>query len=294
MSDPAAEPRLGDDDLAAVDAIVAAADERMAGLYPGPSAGRQPVHTVYVPADKVTPDLTTQWGAAARATLDRHAPTAARFSAALGLSDEDTYALTSEGGWDRLLAKLDAEPIEDLRIDVEDGYGTRSDDDEDQHAVRAARALADMHTSGVAPPFCGIRFKSLDAATRRRGIRTLDLVIGTLFEAGGLPPGWVLTLPKVTSIEQVQAMVELCARLARNAAENNKQRLAGFLCRSKTFGQVVIDPCIQRPKVGKIIAYQLVTRLGRLRRQVRSKNARSDYVTNQRLQDIDHSNIPPG
>ena len=31
----------------------------------------------------------------------------------------------------RVLAKLEREPIEDLRIDFEDGYGTRGDDAED-------------------------------------------------------------------------------------------------------------------------------------------------------------------
>ncbi len=68
---------------------------------------------------------------------------------------------------------------------------------------------------GVAPPFLGIRFKSLEGATRRRGLRSLDLVLGALLDAGPLPAGWVVTLPKVTSVDQVRAFVDVCERLER-------------------------------------------------------------------------------
>jgi len=207
-------PRLGEGDLAALDAIVAPADERMARLYPGDDGRRQPVHTVYVPADKVTADITRRWGAEARASLDQHAPTPQAFADALGLPFHmDGYALARDGVWTSVLHKLETEPMEDLRIDLEDGYGTREDEVEDRDVVAAARALVEAAERGVAPPYCGIRFKSFEAATRRRGLRTLDLFLGTLLEAGDLPDGWVVTLPKVTSVEQVQAMVEACVRL---------------------------------------------------------------------------------
>ena len=204
---------LKEEDLAAVDAIVAPADERTARLYPGDSVGRQPVHTVYVPADEVSEDLSAQWGTRARAALDDHAPTPLAFAQALALADDEGHDLDHNGIWARVLDKLAREPIEDLRIDLEDGYGVRDNDTEDQDAVASARALAAAVSSGEAPPFCGIRFKALEAATRRRGIRTLDLVLGTLLEHGGLPDGFVVTLPKVTSLEQVEAMVEVCVRL---------------------------------------------------------------------------------
>ena len=101
------------------------------------------------------------------------------------------------------------EPVEDLRIDLEDGYRGHPAADEDAHAVAAVRALA----GGDAPPYWGVRFKSFEAATRARGLRTLDLVLGTALERGPLPDGFRLTLPKVTSVEQVLAMVETCERL---------------------------------------------------------------------------------
>jgi citrate lyase beta subunit len=207
------EPRLGEADLAAIDAIVAPADERAARLYPGDDGARQPVHTVYVPADRMHAGLVPEWGRAARGLLERHASDSAAFATALRLSEDEGGTLTSRGGWERLLAKLDTEPIEDLRIDLEDGYGVRDDHTEDHDAVAAVQALAAAVNAGQAPPFSGVRFKSLEAATRRRGLRTLDLVIGALVEAGGIPDGWVVTLPKVTSLEQVEAMVETCTRL---------------------------------------------------------------------------------
>ena len=213
MSPADPSPRLGEDDLSALDAIVAPADERMARLYPGDDGRRQPVHTVYVPADRFTPDLARRWGDEARRSLDEHAPTPQAFAEALRLSEPQADNLAMDGVWDAVLRKLDTEPIEDLRIDLEDGYGGRDDDVEDRDTVAAARGLVAAVEAGLAPPYCGIRFKSLEAATRRRGLRTLDLFVGTLLEAGDLPDDFVVTLPKVTSVEQVHAMVEGCARL---------------------------------------------------------------------------------
>jgi citrate lyase beta subunit len=106
---------------------------------------------------------------------------------------------------DRVVAKLRREPIEDLRIDFEDGYGHHPDFDEDSAARAAARFLASAPT-----PFFGIRCKSLDEHTRRRAIRTLDVFLDAL---GPVP--FVVTLPKVSAPEQVAAMVVLCGRLER-------------------------------------------------------------------------------
>lgn len=208
-------PRLGESDLADLDAMVEPADERMARLYPGDDGHRQPVHTVYVPADRFTADLTQRWGAAARRTLDAHAPTPQAFAEVLDLGRLESYPLAMDGVWPQVLHKLETEPIEDLRIDLEDGYGVRDDDTEDRDVVVAARALVEAAGLGTAPPYCGIRFRSLEAATRRRGLRTLDLFLGALLEAGDLPAGWVVTVPKVTSVEQVHAMVEACSRLEK-------------------------------------------------------------------------------
>jgi citrate lyase beta subunit len=169
-----------------LDRRLAASDAARAAAYPGEPAGRQPVHTVYVPADRVRPGVVAEWGAAALAAID----------------GVDLAGITGldPGVLPRVRAKLAAEPIEDLRVDAEDGYrGT----DEDAAVLAAAAAVA-----GEPLPFVGIRARSLEPATRRRAVRTLDLFCGAL-------PGreLLVTLPKVTDTDQVEAMVGVLAAL---------------------------------------------------------------------------------
>jgi hypothetical protein len=202
------EPRLREDVLQAVDAVLAESDDALLRRYPGDPGGRQPVHTVYVPADKVSDALSQEWGAAAEESLRLHAPDAAAMATATGL---DRNAVADV--WPLVLAKLDREPVEDLRVDLEDGYGNRGDETEDRDAAAAAAALGKAVAAGTAPPYVGLRFKSLEAPTRRRGLRSLDLFLGSLLDAGPLPEGFVLTSPKVTSVEQVTAMVLVCGAL---------------------------------------------------------------------------------
>lgn len=188
--------------------MLAETDAELASRYPGERPGRQPVHTCYVPADAFEPDLPAQWGRRAIAELERSAPGASSFADAMGLPRE--LAAQVRG---RVLAKLAAEPVEDLRLDFEDGYGERGDAAEDRDAELAAARLAAAAGAGTAPPFTGLRCKSLERATRRRGVQTVDIFLSTLAGAGGLPGGFVLTLPKVTSASQVSAMCLLCERL---------------------------------------------------------------------------------
>lgn len=186
--------------LAEIDALLASTDQLLATNYPGDDGSRQPVHTVYVPADRYTPSLPAQWGEQALAAADAHGGLGA-LSALLGQDAAVAAAVVP-----RVLAKLEVEPIEDLRLDFEDGYGNRSDDTEDADALAAVAAVTAAVSAGVAPPFIGIRFKCFEAATRARGLRTLDLFVSGLVGAGELPTGLVLTLPKVTTVAQVQAM----------------------------------------------------------------------------------------
>jgi citrate lyase beta subunit len=202
-----------------VETALAAVDADLAARYPGEPGSRQPVHTVYVPADALaaTPvgDLVRDWGSRAAALLDRHAPDAAALAAVTG-RPADRLA---EEVYERVRAKLVREPVEDLRIDFEDGYGPRPDAEEDAAAVHAARSVAAAVADGSAPPYVGIRMKCLEAAVRSRGIRTLDLFLTELLAAGGgrLPDGLVLTLPKVSYTEQVAAMVRLVEGFERAA-----------------------------------------------------------------------------
>jgi citrate lyase beta subunit len=193
-----------------VGASLAGVDAELARRYPGDPGTRQPVHTVYVPGDVFHVGTVRSWGDQALAALDEHAPDATAFARVLELPEglgADVY--------ERVRAKLRREPVEDLRIDFEDGYGRRPDDEEDAAAARAARLVAKAVADGTAPPCIGIRIKCMEAAVRDRGIRTLDIFLTGLMEAGGLPEGLMLTLPKVTFPEQVAAMAKLCAEFEK-------------------------------------------------------------------------------
>ncbi|MFF8787684.1 DUF6986 family protein [Streptomyces sp. NPDC015125] len=196
-----------------IGAALAQVDADLARRYPGDPGTRQPVHTVYVPGDVVAAGTVRSWGDQALAALDEHAPDAGALAVVLGIPD----ALAVEVH-DRVRAKLTREPVEDLRIDFEDGYGPRPDAEEDEAAARAAALVAAAYRGGTtrpeagggtAAPYTGIRMKCMEAAVRDRGIRTLDIFLTGLMQAGGLPDGLVLTLPKVTYAEQVTAMVRL-------------------------------------------------------------------------------------
>jgi citrate lyase beta subunit len=184
--------------LAGVAQRLSEVDAARAARYPGDAGGRQPVHTCYVPADVVADDLPVQWGAAALAALEEYAPGPLAFADVLGLP-----GALAETVHEKVVAKLATEPVEDLRIDFEDGYGVQPDTVEDEDVVRCA-GLAGVMTV----PWVGIRFKSFEYF--ERGIRTLDLFLTQL---AVLPDGLTLTFPKVTAVEQVAALVDLLALL---------------------------------------------------------------------------------
>lgn len=195
----------------ALDEALAGVDAAYAAAYPGSDGSRQPVHTVYVPAHLYDAGTVARWGAEALDVLGNHLDGPADLATVTGIEPELAEAVLP-----LVQAKLRHEPIEDLRIDFEDGF-TRPDvpdherdDDEDAHVARAAAALA---ADPAATPFVGFRFKSFEAATRRRGLRTLDAFVALLNEKASLPEGFVVTLPKVTAPEQVAAMVTVCEHL---------------------------------------------------------------------------------
>lgn len=198
--------RIGDE----LDERLAAADAALAAQFPGDRPGRQPIHTVYVPADRYRRTLCADWSTEATATLDAHRPT---FAALVGEHGADADDVD-----DRVRRKLATEPIEDVRIDFEDGYGTPGDEVEDRHATDAARELAASVQVGRAPPFFGIRIKCLEAPTRRRAVRTLVTVVSELVAAQVRLDRFVITLPKATSVDQIAAMVHVCVQIEQAMA----------------------------------------------------------------------------
>src|SRR5215207_7854146 len=220
------------------------ANEEFTRHYPGETGHRQPVHTVYGGAHLFKADSTRRLGTLAQRSLDQFAPDFFTFARALDLpgSDElpDTFEEATDlisllkndperarnekkGAWlartiySRVTEKLQREPVEDFRIDFEDGYGNRPDQEEDGHAVSAATETANGSKNGTLPPFIGIRIKPFNEELRARSFRTLDIFVSTLVELnkGRLPDNFVVTLPKITIPEQVSTLAALLTQLEK-------------------------------------------------------------------------------
>ncbi|MFQ6393739.1 DUF6986 family protein [Nocardia sp. KC 131] len=173
-------------------------DSELRMRYPGPDGRSQPIHTAYVPADRISADTPVEWGNAATELLDRHHDMLAEL--------DSTQSLPA------VRERLQRNPIQDLRIDFEDGYGFRSDDEEDKAADTAGTVLAALAEQSSGPVSFGIRTKGLAGTERRRALRTLELVLDA---AGGVPAGFVFTVPKIRAAAQVSALVALAEGFER-------------------------------------------------------------------------------
>jgi citrate lyase beta subunit len=189
-----------------------------ARTYPGDRPTRQPVHTVYGGAQLFKAETTRRLGELAARSLATYARDPAELARGLGLRTGGALDDRALGAiYARVVAKLAREPVEDFRIDFEDGFGARPDAEEDATAIAAARETARGLREGLLPPFIGIRIKSFGEEWKHRGARTLELFLDTLLgDSGGrLPDGFVVTLPKVTVAEQPRTLVRLFELLER-------------------------------------------------------------------------------
>src|SRR2546430_78445 len=203
---------LSDDDIRRATAPLDTALAAFAQRFPGDSPARQPVHTVYGGAQLFKSDTPKKLGALALRALDEHAPDGRTFASAIGLDPAQAETVY----W-RVIEKLRREPVEDFRIDFEDGYGNRADAEEDGHAASAAVEVAQSFATKNLPPFIGIRIKPLNEDLRVRGIRTLDIFVTTLLQKmdGKLPDNFVITVPKVQIPAHVTAAIRLFEILER-------------------------------------------------------------------------------
>ncbi len=248
---------LSDSSLHDLTARLAEANNAFAVIYRGETGKRQPVHTVYGGAHLFKSDSAARLGALARRSLDQFAPDFIVFAKAIGLpgaerlpestdeddglrvdleNNSDTVRQKNKTAWlahtiyNRVNEKLRREPVEDFRIDFEDGYGNRPDEEEDGHAAAAAAEVAEGMLNSTLPPFIGIRIKPFTEELRARSMRTLDVFVSTLVQKSGgkLPDNFVVTLPKITIPEQVSALAEMFASLEQALATLSRAR---SLCR---------------------------------------------------------------
>jgi citrate lyase beta subunit len=211
---------------------------------------RQPVHVVYGGAHLFKSDTPNKLGRIALRSLNEYAPDFAEFARAMWLREADTLpiypdvvleldarlrenadAVKAENhpawfAWtiyQKTIAKLETEAVEDIRIDFEDGYGFRSDDEEDGHAVSASTELAKAFDGKTLPPFCGFRIKSFAPETYHRAVRTLDIFMSNLLEqiGGQLPDNFVIALPKVNHADEVAALAKLLADIEKHSGLDN-------------------------------------------------------------------------
>jgi hypothetical protein len=213
------------------------ANLKFQATYPGDKPDRQPVHTVYGGANLFKSDTCIKMGDIALKSLQTYAPDFVALAKVLKLDgyeflphdQKDIERLTRnldnlgeekrkrEKAWlsysvyKKIIQKLSSEPVEDFRIDFEDGFGNRPDEEEDSTAITAANELAIGMTNKTISPFIGIRIKPFTEDLKNRGVRTLDLFLTTLLSKtnGKLPENFIVMLPKVTIAEQMKTMVRL-------------------------------------------------------------------------------------
>ena len=206
-------------------------------IYPGDKPDRQAVHTVYGGANLFKSDTCIKMGGIALKNLQTYSPDfitlakVLKFEGCDKLPDDEKKAdklikkLNKMEGVERrqhpawlsytvytkIIEKLKKEAVEDFRIDFEDGFGNRPDEEEDATAVNAANELAEGMVNKTISPFIGIRIKPFTEDLKSRGVRTMDIFLTTLLEktGGKLPANFIVMLPKVTIPEQVTTMVRL-------------------------------------------------------------------------------------
>lgn len=205
-------PTLTPSDLEPIIAELTAANHSFAKRYPGESNRRQAVHVVYGGAHLFKADSAQKLGALALRSLEEYAPDSDSLNEALGVPWSRTFASTI---YERVVAKLEREPVEDFRLDFEDGYGNRLDSEEDAHAASSAEEVAAGIKAGTLPPFIGVRIKPFSEDLRARSMRTLDIFVTTLVakSGGALPGNFVITIPKVQLASHVTAATKVCSAL---------------------------------------------------------------------------------
>lgn len=190
--------------FSSLNARMAEADRRIARRYPGDDGSPQPIHTVYIPGGTYTAETPSLWGRAALDVL-KSVDSPEVLAGILGITEQLAADVLP-----RVRSKLATEPIEDLRVDFEDGFGQRGDAAEDDAVAETAARFNKAAAEGCAPRSWGIRFKSLEAVSRERGVRTLTRFLSAVSYDGIFPVSCVVTLPKVTDISQVKAMAYVC------------------------------------------------------------------------------------
>lgn len=255
-------------------------------IYPGDKPDRQAIHTVYGGANLFKSDTCIKMGDIALRNLKTYAPDFTALARVLNFTGNENLPASGkkikklikkldnmseeerkkEPEWlsysvyNKIIQKLATEPVEDFRIDFEDGFGNRPDEEEDATAVSAANELAIGMQNKTISPFIGIRIKPFTEDLKYRGVRTLDIFLSALLQktGGQLPENFVVMLPKVVIPEQVITLVRLFEIIEK---ENNLQPGTLKMETMVEATQIIMDEegknplmKIVRASVGRLIA----------------------------------------
>ena len=214
-------------DLSSILEELGAANKKFQSIYPGDRPERQPVHTVYGGADLFKADSAEKMGKVAMNVLKTYAPDAATFAKAMGMDISDELASTI---YQKVCQKLETEPVEDFRIDFEDGFGNRSDEEEDKVAVTAAAETARGLEQGTLSPFIGIRVKPFTEDLKERGLRTLDIYLSALVEktGGKLPSNFVIFATTSQLVESISEGLRIIKNKSKQYIPSNITTIQDF------------------------------------------------------------------
>ncbi|TMR90222.1 aldolase [Nonomuraea basaltis] len=235
----------------------AAAYRAQQARYPATAAGWQPVHTVYVPADRFSARTVGEWRDQALSLVKAHLAGPDELAEVFG-----TPGLLAAAVHEKVLIKLAHEPIEDLRVDFEDGYGMRPDPVEDGHVEQAAEAVAALHAAGELPRRWGPRVKSFADGDPGRAVRTLDgFVTGVVDRVGELPAGFTVTFPKVLMEEYLGQFADVLERLEAGPAAR-PGAAPGGRPGSRLGGRLRFEMQVEAPQTLPFLRAELAESLG--------------------------------
>lgn len=176
---------------------------------------RQPIHTFYGGAQLFKRDTFEKIRGISLGIFTEYCEDSDRFREIFNLDSHPLQKSTTERVYHKILKKLETEAVEDYRIDFEDGFGYRKEEEEDEYAVSSAVEAAELFKEGTLPALFGIRIKPLSPGLAQRAVKTLELFISTFVAKSGgkLPPVFIVTLPKVSKSEQLSILNDALHKL---------------------------------------------------------------------------------
>ncbi len=186
--------------------------QRISAESPSFPIKSQPMHTVYGGAHLFTESTPDKVAQIASGYFSKYISNPQQLADIFGITEDSiTHEL-----FDRIILKLNSAALEDYRVDFEDGYGSRTDDEEDSAAVKATLEAAKAHTAGRLPKFFGFRVKPLTKISAGRSLKTLDIFLSNFFtNINSLPENFIITIPKIENVEQCAVFNEVISEFER-------------------------------------------------------------------------------